>query len=389
MKAERRHELQENILAGWLAQQIALVKPYWQVIATAAIVVVLGFAAYFILSYKWSTERAVGWVDYFDAVGNRDIDKLEEVAEAHPEATAGLWALRAAGDERLLDGTNRLYSNPAGARLELHKAIENYESVLDRTEEPMLVRRALFGLARAHESIGELDEAKERFGELAEKFPDTPVGKVAKERIEYLSRPSTKEFLAWLGKQKFDTPPPTPPPGGGEAGSPLGAGGGMPPFGAGGGFPPPGGPGSSSPQEEALMNLPDLTDPLGIGGTAAGQPATETTEPQTATPDGSEPDAGETSDDPAAESTEAGSETAPATENTEAGSETPPATESTEAGSETPAPENGTTESGPAATGEPAEEPAGNTAEAESSSEAAPAKADDVTEPAESGSDKE
>jgi hypothetical protein len=196
MKAERRHELQENVLAAWLAKQIALVKPYWQVITGVAIVALVGVALAIVLHTIWSAERAVGWVDYFDAVANRDIDKLEEVADANPEAVAGLWALQSAGDERLLDGTNRLYSNPAGARLELHKAVENYESVLVRTDDPLLVRRALFGLARAHESLNEPEDAKKRYSEVAERFPDSPVGAVARRRVEFLSRPSTKEFLA-------------------------------------------------------------------------------------------------------------------------------------------------------------------------------------------------
>lgn len=319
MKAERRHELQENALAAWLAKQIAVVKPYWQVIIAVAIVAVLGVAAFLLIRARWSAERAVGWVDYFEAVSNRDIDRLEEVADANPEATAGLWALQAAGDERLLDGTNRLYSNPAAAKLELHKAIENYESVLDRTEEPMLVRRALFGLARAHESLGELKEAKKRYEELADKFADSPIGKVAEEHIELLSRSSTKEFLTWLAKQDFDTPPATPPPGSREGIPPFGAGGGIPPFGAGGGLPSPGGPGSSTPEDESLMELPDLSDPLGIGGAAAGEPRTETPDGQTPPPASSDPDGGAGAGDAAPDSSAPSASPAEAEDTTEPG----------------------------------------------------------------------
>jgi hypothetical protein len=384
MKAERRHELQENVLAAWLTKQIEAVKPYWQVITGIAIIALLGVIAFYLIRCRSAAEKAVGWVDYFDAVANRDIDKLEEVADENPKAVAGLWALQAAGDERLLDGMNRLYSNPAGAKLELHKAVENYHLVLERTEEPMLVRRALFGLARAHESLQELDDAKKRYGELAEKFPDSPLGALAKQRIEVLSRPSTREFLAWLSKQDFELPRMTPPPGGSGT---------APPFGESGGMPSPGGPGRSSPEEEALMELPNLTDPLGIGGAAAGQPAGETPAAETPAPPDSQPGSGGTTDDTATDSSLPSSET-PSTENAtiepeavdggeptersakETGDPAEPSADAADGGTD----DNTTPE--PASDGEPVESSA-------SPAESAPEAAGPTTQPEESGSDNE
>jgi hypothetical protein len=206
MKAERRHELQENVLAGWLARQIELIKPYWPTILAVLVVVSAAMLAYNVVRARSSAKKSQGWPEYFQATAENNIGELEKVAEDFPKTASGASALQAAADLRFVTGTNQLYSNPKGARLDLNEAVDDYSTVLERAEKlkhETLTRRALFGLARANESLFEISKAKERYQELVDDFPETPQAKVAKRRLETLARPATKEFLAWLSKQEF------------------------------------------------------------------------------------------------------------------------------------------------------------------------------------------
>jgi hypothetical protein len=211
--------------------------------------------------------------------------------------------------------------------MELRKAVDNYEAVLERGDDPMLIRHALFGLARAHESLRELDEAKDRYQELAEKFPDSSLAAVAKRQIEFISRPSTREFLSWLSKQDFEPARMTPPPGAG----------GLPPS--------PGGDGTSA-REDPLLNLPTFTDPLGLGGAAAGQPDDE----QSTTEDPAAPESARDVDSDEAQSSAPDSPAKPSETDDAAASGTADTAEQTDDGVETERPKSA---------GDPDEAPSG------------------------------
>ena len=61
MKSERRHELQHNELAEWLANMAKTIQPYQNWSLTAVLVVLLVVAGYTVWSRKAAAETAQAW----------------------------------------------------------------------------------------------------------------------------------------------------------------------------------------------------------------------------------------------------------------------------------------------------------------------------------------
>ena len=62
----------------------------------------------------------------------------------------------------------------------------------------LAAQRGIFGLARARESLGELEEARRGYEALAAEYPDSPYRTIAEERVAALSRDSTQQWYKWF-----------------------------------------------------------------------------------------------------------------------------------------------------------------------------------------------
>jgi hypothetical protein len=207
MKTERRHELKTNQLADSLARWIEAVKPYSRAgLALVVAAVVLVFAWGY-LSAQNTRRDADGWQEYFEAFNSRDLlDTLSETSERYAGTPAGQWSRLVLADIQLDDGTNRLFIEKKTAREELHQAAEKYESILIETRQPMQLQRATFGLARAHETMGMLDKAREEYRSIEKQWPDSPYVQVAQKRAKDLDQLGTKEFYDWFAKYEPPRP---------------------------------------------------------------------------------------------------------------------------------------------------------------------------------------
>ncbi len=206
MKTERRHELKTNQLADSLARWIEAAKPYSRaglalVVAAVALVFAWGY-----LSAQNSRRDADGWQEYFDAFNSRDLrDTLNDTSERYAGTPAGEWSRLVLADIQLNNGTNRLFTEKKDAREELRKAAENYQGILIESRQPMMLDRATFGLARAHEAMGtpdKLDKARDEYRSIAKQWPDSPYARVAEKRAKDLDRLATKEFYDWFAKHE-------------------------------------------------------------------------------------------------------------------------------------------------------------------------------------------
>ena len=211
MKAERRHELQHNEVADWVAATIERVKPYSRAIVAVAVAGTVLLIAYVVLSGRSEKKKSVAWNDYFQAVQAESKDvaaDLESVAREHSGVPAGLWAEVALGDMKLGEGIESLFREKQAAQSKLRSAIQDYQKVLEEADDAMLVARARFGLARAYESLGQLAEAREVYEQIVGSAGTNAYISVAKERLKDLDRSATKDFYAWFGKQEPVAAPP-------------------------------------------------------------------------------------------------------------------------------------------------------------------------------------
>jgi len=204
MKSERRHELEQNQLADWLAKKIEAIKPYQNWILGALLLLAVGIAWYSMASRRASAQHEQGWDQFYEAMAAGELSpgEFEDLA-SDPEyegSSLADWAAVMAGDLRLVNGCNRLFDNKPTANQELRDAVENYRSVLDQSSSDALLQRATFGLARALEAQGNLEKAIDRYNQVSTRWPDGAYAAAATRRSEDLQRESTKEFYDQFAK---------------------------------------------------------------------------------------------------------------------------------------------------------------------------------------------
>ena len=173
MKSERRHELQHNALADWLFGTFESVKPYQNVILTATLIAAIAVAAYALLSQMSSSRTTQAFNDLNAGLAQEgNVVKLNQVLVEHPTLTPAHVALVIIADHQLANGCDQLFRDKAVAQQELTKAVECYGEVITRTHLPLLLERAVFGLAEARESRGELDAAVRHYHEVLDRWPN-------------------------------------------------------------------------------------------------------------------------------------------------------------------------------------------------------------------------
>ena len=204
MKSERRHELEHNLLADWLADTLEKIKPYQNAILGGVVLI----AALLVAVSVWRTmaqrQAATAWEEYFQALQMGGPLDLEEVVGRHAGSRVAHWAAVAAADQRLATGCNSLFTDKPSAMQELRKAVDLYLPVLEQSRETALVERATFGLARAYEAQIDLEKAIPRYKEIVGGWPDGPYAEVAKSRLTALDQQSVREladkFAKWEPK---------------------------------------------------------------------------------------------------------------------------------------------------------------------------------------------
>ncbi len=317
MKTERRHELQHNALADWLADQIERLRPYSRLALGILVAAVVAVGLYGYLANQTERRSEEGWQSYYTAIeairAKGDVDPLSQLATSPEFATSavGYWAMLRLADYHLEEGITQLFNDRPAANATLHSALDEYTRVSKQTKFPALTERATLGVARVHESLNELDKARSAYEVVASK-QGSPFAADAQARLNDLQQDPTRRFYDWF----FAVTPPK-----------QGLGG-------------PGMPGLR-PDFSTLPDEKSFAPPAeGEGLLKSPKPQNESTtepagEPRSDAP--AEPPTGEApatpaGEQPAAPSTEAPSTEAPATPPTQPGSastETPPAAPAT------------------------------------------------------------
>jgi hypothetical protein len=195
MKSERRHELQHNALADWLAQTILAIQPYQNIILTAVTAVVVVMLGYTWWSHQAAAQSTQAWDDMNVVLESGNVPKLTKIIDEYPDTNVAQMAAVVSADYYLGQGCERLFVNKASAQDELNKAIKLYESVRQGSRVPeMIQERAAFGLARAKEAKGELASAERLYEEVVTTWPRGAFASAASQRAIDLKRPATKRL---------------------------------------------------------------------------------------------------------------------------------------------------------------------------------------------------
>ena len=200
MKTERRHELQTNVLASKLAHWTESARPYGRAMLAGIIALIVAIIVWGYVATQNSRQVSEGWNDYFMAVGVRDEQRLQDVAEQYSGTVVADWARLTLADWELDNGTNRLLVDRTLAREQLRDAADEYNSLLLSAGSGTIAERATYGLARAHEAAGELEKARSEYRSLAQKWPDSPFAATSEARAKDLEALPTKQFYDWIAR---------------------------------------------------------------------------------------------------------------------------------------------------------------------------------------------
>jgi tetratricopeptide (TPR) repeat protein len=215
MKGERRHELERNELADWLAKTFETIKPYQNAILATVLLVLVGTVAYSWWARQSAGRQVGGWDAFHGALwelaqGTASptgvAADFEAIVDRYPDRDVALWARIMAADLHLAIGCDELFHNKGIANQELRKAEDHYLTILHANNSNSDLReRATFGLARARESQGNLQKAMEHYQEVERNWPEGAYAAAAASRLADLKRADTQRLYDRFAK--FDPKP--------------------------------------------------------------------------------------------------------------------------------------------------------------------------------------
>jgi hypothetical protein len=189
---------------------IERLRPHTGAILTVAGAALAAMVAFVVVSSQAEARRAESWEGCMAALSRGDLAAFSDVARRFPGTDAGRWAELLVADAAAADGADLLFVDRQRAEGRLRTAVDTYSALMQSRPSGLLAERIVFGLAKARESLGQIDESRRGYESLAAEFPGDPIAKLAAARAKDLSRDTTRQWYNWFAGQKFaaaGTPP--------------------------------------------------------------------------------------------------------------------------------------------------------------------------------------
>lgn len=206
MDGERRHELEDNDLAESTVALVDRIRPHLRTIALALGGAMAALAAWTVVSSQQAATRSQSWDACMTALSEGNPERLTDVIRRYPGSPAAQWSQLMMADGAIAEGTQLLFADRERARQRLDSAVGIYTGLLAERPLSLIAERAVFGLAKARESLGQLEEARRGYETIVAEYPESAVRGIAENRIAALSRESTRQWYDW-----FDGWKPAPP----------------------------------------------------------------------------------------------------------------------------------------------------------------------------------
>jgi hypothetical protein len=199
-------EIRDNELAEKTIELVDRLRPYLNTILLAAAGLILATAAWILVSSQSAATKSQSWDAYLSGLAGGDVQAFDEVLRRYPGTPAAEWSRLVLADMALTEGTELLFADKDRAPPRLQTAVDLYSAILAARPAGMLAERATFGLAKARESLGQLDEARQGYAAVAAEFPSGALAQMASDHAAELARESSRQWYDWLAAQKI-TPP--------------------------------------------------------------------------------------------------------------------------------------------------------------------------------------
>jgi tetratricopeptide (TPR) repeat protein len=192
MKAEHRKELMTNTLAHRLGEAVQSIKEGPSrgtlfVLAAIGLIVILALVWRYLALSGEQTDSA-RWLQWDSLTTPEQLKAFVENKEVEGQVQGQLARLEEAR-RSLYEGLRQLGN--AGTRKkaleELQRAAGLYDKLADEcADKPLLHQQALLGAAKAHEGLGDTEQARKYYQQLQNKYSDTAFGRDAAEQLQRL-----------------------------------------------------------------------------------------------------------------------------------------------------------------------------------------------------------
>ena len=206
LPVEDLEDLEGNALAERTLEIIDRLRPYASMILLAIGGVILALAAWVLVSSQAAATKSQAWDAFLAGLSGGDPQAFDEVVRRYPGTPAAEWSRLVMADMALIDGTELLFVNKDQAPPRLRAAADLYASILAMRPREMLAERATLGLAKARESLGQLEEARRGYAAVAAEFPEGALAGVARSHAAALDREATRQWYDWFAAQTIAPP---------------------------------------------------------------------------------------------------------------------------------------------------------------------------------------
>lgn len=204
--ADELEELEGNALAEKTLEIVDRLRPHTNAILLGLGGLLVALAAWVLVSSQAATTKSQAWDAFLAGLSGGDPQAFDEVVRRYPGTPAAEWSRLVMADMALIDGTEMLFVNKDQAPPRLRAAAELYGSILAARPSAMLAERATFGLAKARESLGQLEEARRGYAAVAAEHPAGALAGLARTHAAALDRESTRQWYDWFAAQTIVPP---------------------------------------------------------------------------------------------------------------------------------------------------------------------------------------
>ncbi len=224
MQSNEQDEVHDNELARAAAAALERLRPQLGTIAAVVGLAVAGLVGWSLVSSQRDAELAQGWDECIDAVQQRDMARLGDVADRYRGTSAADWSRVLLADAALDEGCALVLTDRAAGLKRLNDAAELYAAVNAGRPRGLVAERAIFGLAKANESLGNLADARRGYETLTSEYPAGPLRGLAESRARDVGGEAAKRWYDWFEKRDATPAQTSEPAAESAAGEPAGAG---------------------------------------------------------------------------------------------------------------------------------------------------------------------
>ena len=213
MDSKKRHELEQNLLAKWLASQYEdWIRPNSGWLGYAVLGVLIAVTVIIVTKQVNTWNQNAAWKQYYAALHSEQADAELELVAQSTKGIVGAHARLALAQRQLAKGCSLVLSNKKESIVLLEQALDSFRQVQKATSDASILQKAGLGLGQCWETLAaarignDLAEAEKEYQNVIDRWKEGYAVKQAQGRLTRIRQPATKEFLELTAAKTEEEP---------------------------------------------------------------------------------------------------------------------------------------------------------------------------------------